>query len=96
VSGDYHDHRQFITQVASDTERCDPEVDDETTLSCYLRHVIQSHSRLQLQGIRSASGLVSIPLEEIYVTLTATVRKTIHDEEAWLEAQAASQPGTGG
>jgi formylglycine-generating enzyme required for sulfatase activity len=93
VGGDYHDHRQFVTQVASDTERCDPEVDDETALSCYLRHVIQSHSRLQLQGIRSASGLVSIPLEEIYVTLTATVRKTVRDEEAWLEAQAALAPG---
>jgi len=90
-----HCHRQPeavpILESALDAlpETCDP-ADAE---ACYLQHLIQAHSRLQLQGIRSASGLVSIPLEEIYVTLTATVRKTIRDEEAWLEAQAALAPG---
>ncbi len=62
-------------------------------LPCYLVHVIDDNARLQLQGIRSASGLVSIALEEVYITLTATVRKTVTDEEAWIEKMAGLAPG---
>ena len=55
-----------------------PALDDSTALTRYLTHVIESNRRLQLQGIRSSSGLVSIELEEIYITLTATERT--HDD----------------
>ena len=58
--------------------------DPADALDCYLSHVIEENSRLQLQGIRSAFGLVSIDLEEVYVTLTTTVRKTV-TEETWVE-----------
>jgi len=68
---------------------CNP----QDALTCYLDRVIKENSRLQLQGIRSASGLVSIDLEEVYITLTATVRKTVRDEEAWVEAMAKLAPG---
>ena len=67
--------------------------DPDEALRCYLIHVIEQNSRLQLQGIRSASGLVSIELEEVYVTLTATVRRTVADEDAWLEEMAKRAPG---
>ncbi len=67
--------------------------DPADALACYLNHVIEENSRLQLQGIRSASGLVSIELEEVYVTLTATVRKTVRDEESWVEEMAQLAPG---
>ena len=68
---------------------CDP----ADALACYLTHVVEANRRLQLQGIRSASGLVSIALEEIYVTLTATVRRTMRDEEAMVEEMARLAPG---
>ena len=67
--------------------------DTQDALACYLNRVIEENSRLQLQGIRSASGLVSIALEEVYVTLTATVRKTVRDEEAWVEEMVKLAPG---
>lgn len=67
--------------------------DDATVLPCYLARVIAENAQLQLQGICSASGLVSIDLEEIYITLTATVRKTVRDEAAWLAEQARLAPG---
>ncbi len=67
--------------------------DPTDALACYLKHVIDENSRLQLQGIRSASGLVSIALEEVYITLTATVRKTVRDEEAWIAEMAKLAPG---
>ena len=62
-------------------------------LACYLTHVVESNRRLQLQGIRSASGLVSIALEEIYITLTATVRRMVGDEEAGVEETARLASG---
>ncbi len=65
----------------------------EDALPCYLARVIDENARLQLQGIRSASGLVSIALEEVYITLTATVRQTVTDEEAWIEEMAGLAPG---
>lgn len=68
---------------------CDP----ADALACYLTRVIEENDRLQLQGIRSASGLVSIALEEVYITLTATVRKTVREEETWVEELAGLAPG---
>ncbi|MCD4739447.1 MAG: SUMF1/EgtB/PvdO family nonheme iron enzyme [Anaerolineae bacterium] len=68
-------------------------VDETVALSCYLARVIDANQRLQLQGIRSASGLVSINLEEVYITLTATVRKTVREEEAWVEELVRLAPG---
>jgi len=62
-------------------------------LACYLTHVIEENARLQLQGIRSAEGLVSIALEEVFITLTATVRKTVMEQEAWVEEMAKLAPG---
>ncbi len=68
---------------------CDP----ADALACYLTRVVEDNSRLQLQGIRSASGLVSIDLEEVYVTLTATVRRSVHEEETWIEEMTQLAPG---
>ncbi|OQA20201.1 MAG: Serine/threonine-protein kinase pkn1 [Chloroflexi bacterium ADurb.Bin360] len=70
-----------------------PTCDPAKALACYLTHVIEKNSHLQLQGIRSASGLVSIALEEVYITLTATVRKTVTDEETWVEEMARLASG---
>jgi hypothetical protein len=67
--------------------------DAQDALTCYFTRVIAENSRLQLQGIRSASGLVSIDLEEVYVTLTATVRKSVRDEKAWVEEMVRLAPG---
>ena len=80
-----------IQQLASGIQQ--PVCDPADALACYLAHVIDDNARLQLQGIRSASGLVSIALEEVYITLTATVRKTVAEEEAWLEEMAGLAPG---
>ncbi len=79
-------NRYYFRQAPSITSLpCDP----ADALACYLTRVIEENDRLQLQGIRSASGLVSIALEEVYITLTATVR----DEEAWVEELAGLAPG---
>jgi len=80
-----------IQHLASSNEQ--PVCDPADALACYLAHVIEQNSRLQLQGIRSASGLVSIALEEVYITLTATVRKTVTEEEAWIKEMAGLAPG---
>jgi len=89
VAGDYVDQRQ----VVAPPDACPPALDEETALACYLRHVVEANRRLRLQGIRSASGLVSIDLEQIYVTLTATERRTVAAEEAWVEEMAHLAPG---
>jgi formylglycine-generating enzyme required for sulfatase activity/energy-coupling factor transporter ATP-binding protein EcfA2 len=70
-----------------------PTLDADTALARYLNHVIESNRRLQLQGIRSSTGLVSIELEEIYITLTTTERRTIKDEEQWLHEMRHLAPG---
>ena len=71
-----------------------PALDESTALGRYLRHVIESNRCLQLQGIRSAGNkLVSIELEEVYVTLTATERRVVADEEAWVGEMAKLAPG---
>lgn len=70
-----------------------PMLDDATALKQYLTHVIEANRRLQLQGIRSSSGLVSIELEEIYVTLTATKKRTVKEEKQWIEEIGRLAPG---
>lgn len=62
----------------------------------YLRYVIEANRRLPLQGIRSAGELISIDLEEIYVTLTATDRRAVAAESAWVEEMARLAPGEAG
>ena len=68
-------------------------LDESTALNRYLTHVIESNRRLQLQGIRSSSGLVSIELEEIYITLTATERRTVKDEQQWIDEMSQTRAG---
>jgi formylglycine-generating enzyme required for sulfatase activity len=70
-----------------------PALDEETALARYLHHCVEANRRLQLQGIRSAGRLVSIGLEEVYVTLTATERRTVAAEEAWVDEMAHLAPG---
>ncbi len=68
-------------------------VDRESALGRYLQHVISRHRYLQLQGIRSGGKLVSIELDQIYVTLRATRERTVSIEDEWLKAEAAFAPG---
>jgi formylglycine-generating enzyme required for sulfatase activity len=70
-----------------------PAPDAETAAARYLRHCVGANRRLQLQGIRSAGRLVSIDLEDVYVTLTATERRTVTAEETWVEEMAQLAPG---
>ncbi len=84
VAGNYYDQRQIVV-MSSEPPVCPDPAD---AMSCYLSHVIESNRRLPLQGIRSSSGLVSIELEEIYVTLTATTRKSVINENDEIETEA--------
>jgi formylglycine-generating enzyme required for sulfatase activity len=70
-----------------------PALPADEALARYLQHVIDANSHLQLQGIRSSSGLVSIELEEIYITLTATERRTVKDEQQWIDEMSHLAPG---
>ncbi len=58
--------------------------DDAEAQERYLKYVIDSNNCLQLQGIRSAGELVRIALEDIYITLNATVKRTVAADEAML------------
>ncbi|MGD9100865.1 MAG: hypothetical protein PVF45_10335 [Anaerolineae bacterium] len=72
-------------------------VQRESALGRYLQHVIGHNRYLQLQGIRSGGKLVHIELDRIYITLRATRRRPVqHEEEAWLQAEAAFAPGERG
>jgi formylglycine-generating enzyme required for sulfatase activity len=70
-----------------------PALEADEALDRYLRHVVETNRRLRLQGIRSAGQLVSIGLEEMYVTLTATERRTVTADEVWIEEMAHLSPG---
>ncbi len=70
-----------------------PALPADEALTRYLKHVIDDNSHLQLQGIRSSSGLVSIELEEIYITLTATEKRTVIDEQQWIDEMGHLAPG---
>jgi len=56
-------------------------LDPAQAIHTYLTHVIDRYQYLQLQGIRSAGELVSIDLEQIYVTLNAVQKRTVPEEE---------------
>lgn len=68
-------------------------VNHDVTLARYLRHVIARNRYLRLQGIRSGGKLVSIELEQIYITLRATRQRTVTAEEAWLAEEMRFAPG---
>jgi len=95
----YDQQQQRVGQqfnIGGDYYAAPPEaatLDEDTALDHYLRHVAEANRRLRLQGIRSAGRLVSIDLEEVYVTLTATERRTVATEEAWVEEMAGLAPG---
>ncbi len=84
VARDYYDHRKIVVQSDAPAAA----MDDDAAQTHYLGHVVEANRRLRLQGIRSASGLVSIDLEEIYITLTATQRRTAPAEQTWVEGMA--------
>lgn len=88
VQGNFFDQRKTAEPPVSS-----PTLDADTALARYLQHVIGSNHLLQLQGIRSSTGLVSIELEEIYITLTATERRTVADEQQWLDEMRHVAPG---
>ncbi len=50
--------------------------DQDSALARYLRHVISRNRYLRLQGIRSGGKLVSVELEQLYITLRATRQRT--------------------
>jgi formylglycine-generating enzyme required for sulfatase activity len=58
-----------------------PTVDPRRALHVYLSHVIDSAQYLRLQGIRSAGELLSIDLEEVYITLDAVQKRVVRPEE---------------
>jgi len=89
VAGNYIDQRPTTPRPGAHP----PALDGEMALACYLRHIVEANRRLRLQGIRSAGQLVSIDLEEIYVTLTATERRTVAAEELLIEEAARLAPG---
>jgi len=70
-----------------------PAVDPASALARYLRHLIAQNRYLALQGIRSGGKLVSIELEQIYVTLRATRERTVTAQEAWLAEEMRFAPG---
>ncbi|MBN1657319.1 MAG: SUMF1/EgtB/PvdO family nonheme iron enzyme [Anaerolineae bacterium] len=61
----------------------------------YLIHVIDNTQHLRLQGIRAAGDVVSIDLEEIYITLDAVQKRVIQADEmeATLARMAGRVPG---
>ena len=80
--------------AAAEAARPGPQpLPDAAALKLYLDHIIEGNRRLKLQGIRSAGELVSIDLEQIYITLTATVKRGIETEEAWVKEMAQFAPG---
>ena len=69
--------------------------DPRAAFRTYLNHVIDSTQHLRLQGIRSAGELVSVDLEEIYITLDAVQRRAAKPGEmdAALAHLGARVPG---
>ena len=67
-------------------------IDEDKALGLYLRHVIESNRRLKLQGIPSAEKLVSIELEQVFVSLTATEFRVVAEEETSFDEAAHLAP----
>ncbi len=97
VGGDVGGHvivaRGNVTVVDGELPVDTPALDHDSALARYLRHVISRNRYLRLQGIRSGGKLVHIELEEIYVTLRATRKRTVEAERSWLEDEAGLAPG---
>jgi formylglycine-generating enzyme required for sulfatase activity len=94
LTGDHITYVGHADQVvASGKPSAARRLDPAIALDRYLGHVIASTRSLQLQGIRSAGGLVSIDLERIYITLTASVRRSAAAEEDWVRDKAGLAPG---
>lgn len=92
------DHTIVITGdgariIIGEPEVATPAVAPGSTLAAYLRHIIAQNRYLRLQGIHAGGKLVSIELEQIYITLRATRQRTVQAEEAWLRAEAELAPG---
>jgi formylglycine-generating enzyme required for sulfatase activity len=66
-------------------------VDPRRAQHAYLTHVIDGTQHLRLQGIRSAGELVSIDLEEVYITLDAVQKRAVEPDE--LESELARIAG---
>ncbi|MBN2393753.1 MAG: SUMF1/EgtB/PvdO family nonheme iron enzyme [Anaerolineae bacterium] len=69
-----------------------PAVEPASALAHYLRHLIAQNRYLALQGIRSGGKLVSIELEQIYVTLRATRQRVVSAGEEWLSEEMRRLP----
>ena len=67
IEGDIVGRDKNIYNIVNPPPTDPPASNDKTA-------VIDSNYSLQIQGICSAAGLVSVELEHIYVTLSATVR----------------------
>jgi len=78
-----------IEGPSTKTER----VDFKSVLDRYLGHIIALNRYLQLQGIRSGGRIVHIELDQIYITLRTTQRRTRDGEDIWLEKQSSMAPG---
>jgi len=79
--------------VAPPGEGPAPRLDPAQAMRVYLTHVIDRYQHLQLQGIRSAGELVSIDLEEVYITLNAVQKRTVQESEEMLAHLARRVPG---
>ncbi len=88
VAGDYYNQHNYYSGGAPVAS-----LPADEALTRYLSYAVDTNRRLRLQGIRSAGQLVSIDLEEIYVTLTATQRRTVDVEEAWIAEMSHLAPG---
>lgn len=62
-------------------------------LGRYLEHIIAHNRYLQLQGIRSGGKLVNIELEQIYITLRTSQKRTVQADEDWLKYERENAPG---
>jgi len=65
--------------------------DPRRAYHAYLTHVVDHTQHLRLQGIRSAGELVTVDLEEIYITLDAVQKRAMAPEE--MEAELARLAG---
>ena len=66
-------------------------IDPRRAFRAYLAHIIDHTQHLRLQGIRAAGELVSVDLEEIYITLDAVQKRVVEPEE--MEAELARLAG---
>ncbi len=89
----YVAHAEVV--VAAGEEKLIAPPDPVQALHAYLTHVIDGTQHLRLHGIRAAGELVSIDLEEVYITLDAVQKRALKPEEmdAELARLAARVPG---